>query len=214
MSQHRPGLSSTACPFCRHGSLTVPSKTCWHLCLKAPLPCRYPSAFLRVPPRRLDPTPQFPSRIRAGRSRSPCPAPGAPGAAAAEPGGLLLCSDPPGRGPAAGCQGRAAAPFPLAPGLSLRVLSPFPRRCHRRPPEGGVAASSGRFRKVAGRESEARFPGSRSQTKEKRAARVSLLFFYYYFIRKSHPETLVHNKYIDSYQEYIKNKDTVLSLRP
>lgn len=37
----------------------------------------------------------------------------------------------------------------------------------------------------------------------------------FYFIWKSHPETLVNNKYIDSYyQEYIKNKDMVVSLRP
>lgn len=111
MSQHRPGLSSTAYPFYRHGSLTVPSKTCWHLCLKAPLPCRYPSAFLRVPPRRLDPTPQFPSRGRAGRSRSPCPAPGAHGAAAAEPGGALALLRPPRQRTGSGMPGESRCPL-------------------------------------------------------------------------------------------------------
>lgn len=43
---------------------------------------------------------------------------------------------------------------------------------------------------------------------------AGILELIFYFIWKYHPEILVNNKYIDSYQEYIKNKDTVLSLRP
>lgn len=47
-----------------------------------------------------------------------------------------------------------------------------------------------------------------------RQRRIKRRCFIFNFIWKSHPETLVNNKYIDSYQEYIKNKDTALSLRP
>lgn len=52
-----------------------------------------------------------------------------------------------------------------------------------------------------------RRPGPRQRRTKRRC-------FIFNFIWKSHPETLVNNKYIDSYQEYIKNKDTGLSLRP
>lgn len=61
---------------------------------------------------------------------------------------------------------------------------------------GGIRESHGRRR-----------PGPRQRRTKRRC-------FIFNFIWKSHPETLVNNKYIDSYQEYIKNKDTGLSLRP
>lgn len=57
--------------------------------------------------------------------------------------------------------------------------------------------------------------GAFSQLPDPDKGETSSLELIFYFIWKSHPETLVNNKYIDSYyQEYIKNKDMVMSSRP
>lgn len=102
------------------------------------------------------------------------------------------------------------------PSIASRRAQPW-TVYHFPPGKALTAGCPGKMRVRPGHESPGKTqsdpaPFLSSPSRQRRNRQLVTHFFY--FIWKSHPETLVNNKYIDSYQEYIKNKDMVLSLRP